>query len=269
MKRIAVLMACYNRALTTLECLRRLFSQEMPDGYSFDVWLVDDASPDRTGEKVKAAYPSVNVIQGTGKLFWCKGMRLAWDNAAAAHNYDYYLWLNDDVTLSDSAIKSMLFDSNAHSDSIIAGAVSDPATGRVCYGARDAHGLIEPNGTVQMADRDLNGNVLLVPKCVYGKIGKIDGAYLHGCGDYDYGRMALRTGVKIFVSSRMTGECRFNKGKVGSTSQLGLLGKLHLLFSPLGFPLADTWHYRMKFDGFFKAIVSCAHVSYLVLSGKR
>lgn len=269
MRRIAVLMTCYNRADTTLECLRRLFSQELPEGTTFDVWLVDDKSPDGTGDKVKAAYPQVNVVVGTGNLFWCKGMRLAWERAAASCDYYGYLWLNDDVSLSDGAIKAMLVDAKEHAGALIAGAVSDPATGRVCYGAKDKNGFVVPDGTAQKADRELNGNVLLVPKDVYAKLGMIDDVYLHGFGDYDYGRMAQNAGMDIYVASHIAGECRFNKGKVGSTSRLGLVERWRLLFSPLGFPLADTWYYHLKFDGFLRAIASCMHVMFLVMSGKR
>lgn len=69
------------------------------------MWLVDDASPDQTGAKVKAAFPEVHVIEGAGGLFWCKGMRLAWDKAIASGiKYDFYLWLNDDVMLKTDAL---------------------------------------------------------------------------------------------------------------------------------------------------------------------
>ena len=64
--KIAVLMTCFNRVNTTLACLERLFAQMLPEGYSFDVWLVDDASPDKTGAKVKSAYPQANVVQSPG-----------------------------------------------------------------------------------------------------------------------------------------------------------------------------------------------------------
>ena len=46
-------------------------------------------------------------------------------------------------------------------------------------------------------------------------------------------------------------------------------GRWKLLVSPKGFPLADTWHYRRKFHGRVRAAVSCLHVMWLVLSGRR
>ena len=76
--RIAVLMACHNRVVTTLCCLERLFNNNLAD---IDVWLVDDGSSDGTETRVRERFPSVNVIKGTGNLYWARGMRLAWEKA--------------------------------------------------------------------------------------------------------------------------------------------------------------------------------------------
>lgn len=104
---IAVLMTCHNRREITLRCLESLYAQKLPNGVSFNIFLVDDGCTDGTGAAVKAAYPDINVIQGTGDLFWCNGMRLAWDHAAK-EDPDYYLWLNDDVVLYEDAIPRLL-----------------------------------------------------------------------------------------------------------------------------------------------------------------
>ena len=69
--KIAILMTCHNRRETTLRCLRGLPSD-------VEVYLVDDGSTDGTDEAVKATFPKVNVIRGTGNLYWAKGMELAW-----------------------------------------------------------------------------------------------------------------------------------------------------------------------------------------------
>ena len=140
MKRIAVLMTCYNRVDTTLACLQNLFAQQIPNGYSFEVWLVDDASPDKTGEKVKADYPQINVIQSPGNLFWCKGMRLAWDKAAEAYDYDFYLWLNDDTHLTDRlALDCLIKDyeqvaPNSEAATIVGSFTTAPDSDFISYG---------------------------------------------------------------------------------------------------------------------------------------
>lgn len=104
---MTVLITCYNRVAVTCKCVRKLLKVRKPESWDIDIWLVDDASPDHTGEIVKKEFPSVHVIEGTGILFWCKGMRLAWDVAASTYDYDAFLWLNDDVQLQDNVFDTL------------------------------------------------------------------------------------------------------------------------------------------------------------------
>ena len=109
-KSIAILMTCYNRFKVTLKCLEALYNCSVPNDLEFDVFLVDDNSPDKTGEIVKSCCPDVNVIQGTGSLYWNQGMRLAWQTAASKKEYDFYLWLNDDTLVYVDALETIFSD---------------------------------------------------------------------------------------------------------------------------------------------------------------
>ena len=93
--KVAVLLTCHNRKAKTIECLKSLFKaiQFSKADSSFSVYLVDDGSTDGTAEAVLSNFPEVNVINGSGNLFWAGGMRLAW-NTALQSNPDYYLLLN-------------------------------------------------------------------------------------------------------------------------------------------------------------------------------
>ena len=257
MKRIAVLMTCYNRVDTTLKCLQRLFNQEIPEGYSFDVWLVDDASPDKTGERVKAAYPQVNVIQGTGNLFWCKGMRLAWDKAAEAHEYDFYLWLNDDVVLNDFALKRLLIDSEELGENvIICGALYSPEVGGIFYGApelRNCESLNEP----KLINAGMHGNVVLIPQVIYKTIGGMAKGLVHQHGDFEYGYRARKFGFKVFVAGAIVGNCHanfgFDKRKLLNAS---LKKRIEMLFSPKGLGLKDYCRYKYLTVGCLGSVAS-------------
>ena len=72
-----------------------------------DVFVLDDASSDGTGEAIAEQFPEVTVLRGDGKLYWNGGMRRAFA-AAIAGDYDYYLWMNDDTTLDDGALALLL-----------------------------------------------------------------------------------------------------------------------------------------------------------------
>lgn len=264
MKKIAVLMTCYNRIDTTLACLQRLFVQELPEGYSFDVWLVDDASPDKTGEKVKTAYPMVNVIRGTGKLFWCKGMRLAWDKAAEVYDYDFYLWLNDDVRLKDKAIFRLLDDYRLVKDVVVGTFSSDKTESDVSYGAT----RMRPNGIPpKIGVCGMNGNMVLVPKSTYDAVGPICGEYHHQYGDYDYGWQLRKKGHEFYSSSYFCGVCPQQPERYNHLVDKSLWKRIRLLWNPLGYDLHDAVLYKYRNFGLFKAILSAGHVICKVIKG--
>ena len=274
-KRIAVLMTCYNRAQITLECLRRLFAQEVPVGYTFDVWLVDDASPDKTGAKVKDAFPQVNVIRGTGKLFWCKGMRLAWDKAAEANDYDFYLWLNDDTMLNDGAVKCLIGDYESvategdQAHTIVGSFTTAPDSDFISYGTTNvATGRAVPNGGPQRVDDVLAGNCVLISKAVYAKIGPICDKFHHGYGDYDYAYLMHENGIPFYCASKVLGWCEANHSNCAFGGK-NLWQRLRLLWTPKGLCLHDIWMIRMRHGGLFRAVLSSFHAVCIAIIGKN
>lgn len=271
MKRIAVLMTCFNRVETTLQCLRGLFAQKTPPGFSFDVWLVDDASPDRTGEKVKSAYPQVNVIQSSGNLFWCKGMRLAWDTAAGTCDYDFYLWLNDDSYLYSHALQTVCSDyETLGGGRVIVGAFcSEEDSTRVSYSCRDiANRDITPNGVApQKGYHVFGGNFVLIPREVVNVVGRISNDYHHAYGDFDYARRLTRAGFEFYATSQFVGACSTHAA-VYPLKGMAFMKRVKLLWRPNGYHVGDAFLYRRRHNGLFRAILSVAHVVFKVLRGK-
>lgn len=219
-KRIAVLMACFNRRETTLACLAALHRQ--PEAASCDVYLVDDGSSDGTAAAVRAAYPHTRIVAGTGSLFWNGGMRLAWDSAAASGEpYDVFLWLNDDVTLHDGAIARLLAAAETAGEDaaiIVVGSTCEPHDATVqTYGG---HRLPSPKRPLRMnlvppTDRPipvdtLSGNIVLVSRRAYETLGNLDPRYVHIYGDLDYGFRARAAGIAILQSAGVAGSCASN-----------------------------------------------------------
>ena len=147
-----------------------------------DYFLVDDNSPDSTGDKIKELFPFVTVIKGTGKLFWNGGMRLAWEYAYK-YDYDYYLWLNDDTEVFKNALTLILdtiktLDPSEKENSILVGTTIDSITGIRSYGGRVKKNklstfpteTVTPNYKIQRID-SFNGNFVLVPRNVFKIIG--------------------------------------------------------------------------------------------------
>ncbi len=214
---IAVLMTCFNRRETTLACLQALFQQSV----HFDVFLVDDGSTDGTQSAVKAAFPEVKILVGTGNLYWVGGMRLAFA-AALKQDYDYYLWLNDDTLLYADAIATLLklhqsLVTRGITDTILVGTTQDAVTGEATYGGArrspkwysNKYEFIPPTSELQECDT-MYGNCVLIPRSVAQKVGNLDASFTHNLGDLDYGLRARKLGCSIWIAPGYLGTCSQN-----------------------------------------------------------
>jgi GT2 family glycosyltransferase len=250
MHRIAVLLTCFNRCETTLRCLHRVFDIEQ----AIDVYLVDDNSTDDTVIKVMAAFPQVRIINGTGDLFWNRGMHLAWEHAKAG-NYSYFIWINDDVLLYDDCFVELLACS-AHCEdkAIISGIIESHDRKEVLYGGSDlAKGILSPSGTMQDIT-NMNGNVVLVPTAVYAKLGNLDPYYHHDLGDVDYGLRAQRRGIKVLTTRFAVGSCDRNNTCRVRLWGANLQSRFKKLYSPLGNHPGINYYFRRRHFGLGNAL---------------
>jgi GT2 family glycosyltransferase len=219
-RRVAAVMAAYNRRDFTLACLRSLAAQRAP-GVTLDAFLLDDASTDGTAAAVAKEFPEVAVLHGTGRLYWNGGMRTAF-GAAIAGDYDYYLWMNDDTTLDGRALQVLLdterqLRERGNQAVIVAGSTRHPETGELTYG-----GLVRTSRwrrlrweLVTPADRPLpcetiNGNTVLISRAVVRRVGNIDPAFVQQMGDYDYGLRARAAGCSVWIAPGTVGTCATN-----------------------------------------------------------
>ena len=220
-KKLAVLITCYNRRNTTMSCLATLAKQNIPCDIHLDIYLVDDGSSDGTTEAVSQNYPEVKILPGDGNLFWAGGMRLAFAQALE-HQYNYYLWLNDDTFLEPQAVSNLintyqkLMQAN-YPLSIVVGSVKDPATGKLSYGGRvrskrlfsRTFTFVEPDQEPKPCDT-MQGNVVLIPLKVAQIVGNIDPVFIHSMGDLDYGLRASTLGCVVWVAPGYYGTCSKN-----------------------------------------------------------
>ena len=236
MKTIATLITCHNRKDKTLACLDALFSNNLPDGFLLDVFLVDDGSTDGTSEAVTAHYPQVNIISGNGNLYWTRGMHKAWQTARNTNDYDYFLWLNDDTYIYENTLQVLISSaaSTTNKEIIVAASCSE-VTGKLTYSGFFVNGdKISPSDELIQA-HTFNGNCVLIPKYVYQQIGTIDPLFHHAMGDMDYGLRAAKKGIKSLIAPGYLAFCEGHDTlPQWCLKKTPFKNRIKSLYSPLG-----------------------------------
>lgn len=250
--KIAVLMTVHNRRAKTLQCLECLFNNQIPNGYSFDVFMTNDGCTDGTPQAVREKYNSVIVVEGTGNLYWNRGMLLAWETAYQKGGYNSFLWLNDDTFLKQSAIKELFAYSLRHPQSIIVGS-SASSNGEITYGGyRKGKILIKPVEREELCDY-FNGNVVLVPIEVSDRIGLLDKKFSHTMGDYEYGMRAQRNNIRCYATPAV-GICERNSNYLHwMDTNYPVWNRIKYLYSPLGQNPIEAFH-LVKSESLLRAV---------------
>ncbi len=257
--RIAVLLACHNRKAATLSSLARL--QEQDTAAQLEVFLVDDASSDGTAEAVRARFPQVRMLRGSGQLFWCGAMRRALATALE-RDFDFYLWLNDDTTLDLDAVRRLL---EAHEGiagkgsqpAIVVGSTRDPRTGEPTYGGVVRASRLHPlkyrllaPGAEPRPCHSMNGNCVLIPRDAAARAGNLSPEFSHGIGDFDYGLRARRAGCGLWVVPATVGTCARNSAEGGFRDpRLPWRERLRAMFSRKGLPPGEYLAYARRHGG--------------------
>lgn len=257
MQKVAVLITCHNRKDKTLACLSSFYNAIKPEKYLFELFLVDDGSTDGTCNVINQKFPKVNVIIGTGDLFWNRGMHLAWKTASNKNNYDFYLWLNDDTLINESGLVVLLQTSlqKGH-ESIIVGTTSAiDNKEQTTYGGRtNSKGLITPKNITIECDY-FNGNIVLIPNAVYKKVGTNDSFFRHSLGDFDYALRASKLNVKSYIAPGYLGRCDQNEIiPTWRNPNKSFKVRWEAFRSPLGNNPEEFFVYKNRHSGLIKAI---------------
>jgi len=247
--KIAVLLATYNRKEKTIGCLTSLFAQHIPEHINLEVFLTDDASSDGTAASVKTGFPQVKLFSGSGSLFWAGGMRNSWTQALSS-NADFYLLLNDDTLMTDTAITDLLKytaegENKSGTPAICIGSTVDQSTGEISYGGKKLRSKNRIHSDVvysntEYLDCDLgNANIMLVPAAVVKKIGILSSSFTHSLADYDYTLRAKKAGFKVLVVPGILGHCVDDHGNNWKSANVSLRERVRYLKSPKGLAYSE------------------------------
>lgn len=258
MNDIAVILTVHNRKEKTIECLKNIYEQKL-ESCTIEIYLTDDGCTDGTAESVVQRYPKVKIIHGDGNLFWNRGMHVAWENASKT-NPDYYLWLNDDTKLFNNSLDRLLsYAKQKDNESIIVGSTQlNDINDTMTYGGLDGkikHRRILPDNQKLKECNTFNGNIVLIPKKVFLKLGFNDYYYRHSFGDIDYGMKATKYGLANYIAPGYYGTCKRNNPiPLFRRKCYSLIKRYKLLYSPLGANPFESLHLNVKYYSIYKSI---------------
>lgn len=262
---ITVIFTCFNRREKTLQCIKSLSGGNKD--LAFQYVIVDDNSTDGTYEALedlKRSGMAIDVLCGTGNLFWAGGMRKGIAYAKENTNSDYYLLVNDDVDFMTEAISKMvraLQDKTCgyQKDTVLVGPMCDK-NGAFSYGGiRYQNGIhyaeVKPSDEERRCD-SFNMNCLLLPRNVFMEIPNFDEHYIHSLADFDYGMEMKRRGIPMYVYHEYVGVCPDNDLKGGwSDTSLSRLERLKKKESIKGAPFKPWFYFLKKNFGWTQALL--------------
>lgn len=271
-KKITVIFTCFNRKDKTITAMKSIV--EKNPQLLFHFIIVDDCSVDGTVDAIRELGYDVDIIQGTGSLFWCGGMRVGIERYFYNNDKNDCLLINDDVDFYSGAIEKIVKQAANRNNVVIVGATCD-SKGNITYGLRvnrDNKGIwlnfVEPN-VDEICGETMNANCVLIPHEIMKKIGNMDTAYSHSLGDYDLGFRISRMGYKLISSEEFIGVCEENGFKrTWRDPSLPRKERLKKKESPKGSPFREWWHFLYNNYGIGKAVVYSLVPYVKILLGK-
>lgn len=261
MNKIAVLLTCFNRKEKTLNALEHLQKAKIncAEDIVLDVILTDDGSTDGTAEAVKESFKDTIVLQGSGNLFWAKGMNHSWTHALKLDAYDAFLLLNDDTNVFENLFDQLL-KTHRHSletygkGGVYIGSTKDPRTDKISYGGSNITNRflykfrkVIPNGDVQTCELG-NANIMMVHQSVTQKVGILSKGYAHGIADYDYTLKCLKKNIPVLIAGDYCGTCEYDhKSMYHNFLEKSFKERMDYLYHPLGIDFRSRLRYMRKF----------------------
>jgi GT2 family glycosyltransferase len=222
----------WNSTPDALECLAGLQRSTYP---RLSIVVVDNASTDGGGARVRAEYPNVHVIENETNLGYAEGnnVGLRW---ALGQSAQYLLLLNPDTVVPPEAIGQLVAAAEQEADSGIVGPLVISALDHAQQFVAAIDWASGQAGEQPITPGSLTGNMevdyvtgcaLMVKSGVVERIGLLDPRYFAYYEDADWCLRCHRAGFRVLV---VGGAIVYHKGTPDAAQH----------------PSASTWYYYTR-----------------------
>lgn len=208
--KIATIVPVHNRKAYIENLLAQIEEQQkvLDESVCLRLVVVDDGSTDGTSELIQRKFPSVYIVEGNGKLWWTGAIVKGMDYAIKTFDPDFFLWLNDDISLDVHFLKNL--NEVCHQAHIVrqmtGGIVRDTTYDDwiVYSGQQNGRPICDFSKfeTLEAVSADtLAGNITLISRQIVDTVGLPDSAHFpHHGGDYTYAKRVKQAGFELAVN---------------------------------------------------------------------
>lgn len=218
--RVEIVTPVHNRRDETLRCLRSIARADST-GIELHTVIVDDGSTDGTSEAVLREFPDVEIVEGSGELWYTAGANLGM-KTALERDPDYVLLINNDQEFDEKSIRLLVECAERHPRTVVGALLLDrehpdrvfqvsPKWDTLKGGFR--HWFKQTIATVPEKPWRVEiivGNCVLIPAAAIRQMGVMDARKLPQYGDAEYTPRLRRAGWQLLIEPRARAFCKPN-----------------------------------------------------------